>query len=471
MGAVADIVSVMVWYSASITFSGSWRRWCYDFWVTGSLFDREDDPHPLFDPAAPLAARMRPRTLDELVGQASVVGPGSPLRSLIEDDRLSSVILWGPAGTGKTSLAGIIAGATSAAYVEASAVSSGVADIRKAIAGADELKRATGRRTILFIDEIHRFNKSQQDSLLKAVESGVVTLVGATTENPFFEVNSPLLSRSLLFRLEALGPEQVAELLRRAISDDRGLGGRLEVDADALGHIVDRAGGDARFALNALEMCASTVVSGGRDRLTLEDAQAALRQPVLRYDKAGDVHYDVISAFIKSMRGTDPDAAVFWLAQMIESGEDPEFVARRMVIFASEDIGNADPRALMLAVSAFDALRYVGLPEAMLNLSQAAIYLACAPKSNASMLAISRARDELQRRGAQPVPSHLSDSHYPGAKQLGHGDGYVYPHDQPGGWVDQQYLPDRLRDARFYEPTDRGLESQIKERLARRQRG
>ena len=435
--------------------------------MSGPLFDPAPTAGPVFDPGAPLAARMRPRTLDELVGQEAVVGAGSPLRSLIQEDRLSSVILWGPAGTGKTSLAGIIAGATSAAYVEVSAVSSGVADVRRAIAGADELKKATGRRTILFIDEIHRFNKSQQDSLLKAVESGVVTLVGATTENPFFEVNSPLLSRSLLFRLESLGPEQVAELLRSALADERGLNGRVAVDAEALGHIVDRAGGDARFALNALEMCASTVLAAGRPTVTIEDAQAALRQPVLRYDKAGDVHYDVVSAFIKSMRGTDPDAAVFWLAQMIESGEDPEFIARRMVIFASEDIGNADPRALMLAVAAFDALRYVGLPEAVLNLSQAAIYLSCAPKSNASMMAISRARDELRRHGAQPVPAHLRDAHYPGAKQLSHGDGYRYPHDEPGGWVEQQYLPDRLRGTRFYAPVDRGLETQIRDRLDR----
>ncbi|HEY8739042.1 MAG TPA: replication-associated recombination protein A [Candidatus Dormibacteraeota bacterium] len=433
--------------------------------MTGSLFDSAPEEVAGADPGAPLAARMRPRTLDELVGQEAVVGPGSALRSLIEDDRLSSVIFWGPAGTGKTSLAGIIARATAAAYVEVSAVSSGVADVRKAIAGADELKRATGRRTILFIDEIHRFNKAQQDSLLKAVESGVITLVGATTENPFFEVNSPLLSRSLLFRLESLTPGQVAELLRRALIDDRGLAGRLELDVEALQHIVDRAGGDARFALNALEMCASTVVSAGRARVSVEDAQAALRQPVLRYDKAGDVHYDVVSAFIKSMRGTDPDAAVFWLAQMLESGEDPEFIARRMVIFASEDIGNADPRALLVAVAAFDALRVVGLPEAALNLSQAALYLASAPKSNASMLAISRAKQELMKFGAQAVPAHLRDSHYPGAKKLKHGDGYRYPHDSEGGWVEQQYLPDRLRQARFYEPRETGLERQIGERL------
>ena len=403
--------------------------------------------------------------MDELVGQETVIGTGSPLRALIDADRLSSVILWGPAGTGKTSLAGIIAGATSAAYIEVSAVSSGVADVRRAIASADQLKRATGRRTILFIDEIHRFNKGQQDSLLKAVESGVVTLVGATTENPFFEVNSPLLSRSLLFRLEALTPEDVTELLRRAIADERGLAGSVRVDEAALAHIVDRAGGDARFALNALEMTASTATSAGRHAVTVEDAQAALRQPVLRYDKAGDVHYDVVSAFIKSMRGSDPDAAVFWLAQMLESGEDPEFVARRMVIFASEDIGNADPRGLQVAVAAFDALRYVGLPEASLNLSQAALYLAAAPKSNASMTAISRAREELLKHGAQAVPGHLRDSHYPAARKLGHGDGYRYPHDYPGGWVDQQYLPDSLRDARFYEPTDQGLELRLGERL------
>ncbi|MGI8610624.1 MAG: replication-associated recombination protein A [Candidatus Dormibacteria bacterium] len=433
--------------------------------MTGNLFEAAENNVLPPDAAAPLAARMRPRTLDELVGQEAVVGAGSPLRALIDDDRLSSVILWGPAGTGKTSLAGIIAGATSAAYVEVSAVSSGVADVRKAIAGAEELKRGTGRRTILFIDEIHRFNKNQQDSLLKAVESGIVTLIGATTENPFFEVNSPLLSRSLLFRLESLNPNQVGELLRRAVADARGLSGAVEVEDEALEHIVDRAGGDARFALNALEMTASTVTSSGRRKVTLEDAQAALRQPVLRYDKAGDVHYDVISAFIKSMRGSDPDAAVFWLAQMLESGEDPEFIARRMVIFASEDIGNADPRGLQVAIAAFDALRYVGLPEASLSLSQAAIYLAAAPKSNASMLAISRAREQLMAHGAQAPPAHLRDSHYPGSKKLGHGEGYLYPHDYPGGWVDQQYLPDRLRDARFYEPTDQGLEQRLGERL------
>jgi len=433
--------------------------------VTGDLFDSAASAQAASDPGAPLAARMRPRTMDELVGQAGVVGPGSPLRALIEADRLSSVILWGPAGTGKTSLAGIIAGATSAAYVEVSAVSSGVADVRRAISGADQLKRATGRRTILFIDEIHRFNKGQQDSLLKAVESGVVTLVGATTENPFFEVNSPLLSRSLLFRLESLTPDEVTELLRRALADVRGLAGSVEVEEAALAHIVDRSGGDARFALNALEMTASVATSAGRRAVTVEDAQAALRQPVLRYDRAGDVHYDVVSAFIKSMRGSDPDAAVFWLAQMLESGEDPEFIARRMVIFASEDIGNADPRGLQVAVAAFDALRYVGLPEASLNLSQAALYLAAAPKSNASMMAIGRAREELLRHGAKAVPGHLRDSHYPAARRLGHGDGYRYPHDYPGGWVDQQYLPDGLRSARFYEPTDQGLEQRLGERL------
>ncbi|MEA2682456.1 MAG: putative ATPase [Chloroflexota bacterium] len=433
--------------------------------VTGSLFDEAPGQAAGAAADAPLAARMRPRTLDELVGQEAVVGPGSPLRALIDDDRLSSVILWGPAGTGKTSLAGIIAAASSAAYVELSAVSAGVADVRRAIAGAEELKRGTGRRTLLFIDEIHRFNKNQQDSLLKAVESGVITMIGATTENPFFEVNSPLLSRSLLFRLEALGPDDVTTLLRRAVADPRGLDAQLEVEADALAHIVDRAGGDARFALNALEMCASIVVNAGRAEVTVEDAQAALRQPVLRYDKAGDVHYDVISAFIKSMRGSDPDAAVFWLAQMLESGEDPEFIARRMVIFASEDIGNADAQALVVAVAAFDALRVVGLPEASLNLSQAALYLAVAPKSNASMMALSRAREELNRHGAQAVPGHLRDAHYPAARRLAHGDGYQYPHDFDGGWVAQQYLPDRLRGARFYEPVDRGREKAIRERL------
>jgi putative ATPase len=418
------------------------------------------------DRSAPLAARMRPRSLEEFVGQEHVVGPGSPLRALIETDRLSSVILWGPPGTGKTSLAAIIAMATRAHYVEVTAVSAGVADVRNAIAQGKEMLKAN-RRTILFIDEIHRFNKSQQDALLKAVESGWVVLIGATTENPFFEVNSPLLSRSLLFRLESLTPAQVRAVVDRALADgDRGVAASgVKFEPEALDRIVDMAGGDARFALNAVEVCVSAAMASGVSAVEADDVNAALQRRVLRYDKAGDAHYDVISAFIKSMRGTDPDAAVFWLAQMLEAGEDPEFIARRMVIFASEDVGNADPMALVVAVAAFDALRVVGLPEASLNLAQAATYLASAVKSNASTVALTRARADLTDEGQQIPPMHLRDASYMGAKRLGHGKGYQYPHSFPGGWVDQDYLPERLPGQPYYEPTERGAETEIGERL------
>jgi putative ATPase len=427
---------------------------------------------PEVDASAPLAARLRPTRLDDFVGQAHVVGPGSPLRALIEADRLSSVILWGPPGTGKTSLASIIASATSAHYIEISAVSSGVADVRRAIAAGREMLKA-GRRTILFIDEIHRFNKSQQDALLKAVESGWVVLIGATTENPFFEVNAPLLSRSLMFRLEPLTPEQVRAIVDRAVSDtERGVGASgTAFDSSALDRIVDLAGGDARFALNAVEVCVAAAQAAAGATVAAADVDAALQRRIMRYDKAGDVHYDVISAFIKSMRGTDPDAAVFWMAQMLEAGEDPEFIARRMVIFASEDIGNADPMALVLAVAAFDALRVVGLPEASLNLSQAAVYLASAPKSNASMVALTRARADLAGTGPQVPPPHLRDAHYPASKQLGHGEGYLYPHDHPDAVVDQDYLPQRLPGQPYYTPSDRGAEAEIRKRLGRRRDG
>jgi putative ATPase len=434
--------------------------------MTGELFPDIDEAAEVSDRGAPLAARMRPRSLDEFVGQEHIVGPGSPLRALIETDRLSSVILWGPPGTGKTSLASIIARATRAHYIEVSAVSAGVADVRKAIEQGKEMLRAN-RRTILFIDEIHRFNKSQQDALLKAVESGWVILIGATTENPFFEVNSPLLSRSLLFRLEPLTPEQVRTVVERAISEaERGLGASgVSFAPEAVDRIIDMAGGDARFALNALEVCVSAATASGTDVVRADDVNSALQRRVLRYDKAGDAHYDVISAFIKSMRGSDPDAAVLWLAQMLEAGEDPEFIARRMVIFASEDIGNADPMALVVAVAAFDALRVVGLPEASLNLAQAATYLASAVKSNASTVALGRARADLNAAGQQSPPPHLRDASYLGARRLGHGKGYQYPHDFPDAWVDQEYLPNDLPGQPYYEPTDRGAEAEIGERL------
>jgi putative ATPase len=385
---------------------------------------------------------------------------------LIQTDRLSSVILWGPPGTGKTSLAGIIAGATKAQYLELTAVSAGVADVRKAIASGQQALQA-GRRTILFIDEIHRFNKSQQDALLKAVESGWVILIGATTENPFFEVNSPLISRSLLFRLEPLSEIEVRAIVERTLRDaEHGLGGvGVKFDPAALDHIIDLAGGDARFALNALEVSASAATASGSRLVGLGDVQSALQRRVVRYDKSGDMHYDVISAFIKSMRGSDPDAAVFWLAQMLEAGEDPEFIARRMVILASEDIGNADPMALVVAVAAFDALRVVGLPEAALNLSQAATYLASAPKSNASTMALMKARQDLAGEGALPVPLHLREAGYPGARGMGHGKGYKYPHGFDGGWVDQDYLGMRLPGMPYYEPSNRGTEQEIGKRL------
>jgi len=441
--------------------------------VADNLFTNAAEEH--FDAFAPLAARMRPRSLDEVVGQAHLVGPEGPLRRLIVADRLGSVILWGPAGTGKTSLAGIIASASKARFVPLSAVTGTVADVRKAIAEAKEAIGATGRKTILFIDEIHRFNKAQQDALLPGVERGEVVLIGATTENPYFSVNSPLLSRSLVFRLEPLSRDDVAALLTRALADaDRGLAASgVAVKPDAVGYIVERSGGDARVALNALEATVASALAAGAAEATEQTAAAALQQPLIRYDRAGDAHYDAISAFIKSLRGSDPDAAMWWLAGMIAAGEDPRFIARRMVILASEDIGNADPMALVVALSAFQALEFVGLPEAQLNLAQAALYLANAPKSNAAMLAITRAAEDVKRMGAGEVPARLRGTGYPGARHLGHGTGYLYPHDFPGGWVDQPYLPEALAAGggpRYYEPTDRGAEAAVAEQLEERRR-
>ncbi|MGH2812585.1 MAG: replication-associated recombination protein A [Actinomycetota bacterium] len=423
-----------------------------------------------FDEFAPLAARVRPRTLEEFVGQEHIVGPDGPLRALIESDRLSSMILWGPAGTGKTSLAGIVASVTGSRFVPTSAVASTVADLRREIAAAKESLGATGRKTILFIDEVHRFNKSQQDALLPAVENGYVTLIGATTENPFFEINSPLISRSLLFRLEVLGREEVRKIVERAIEDPKGLDGSIKVDEQALDHILDRAGGDARWALNALEMCASAASSAGEEIVDAAAAAKALQQTVVRYDRAGDRHYDVISAFIKSMRGSDPDAALWWLARMIEGGEDPRFIARRMVIFASEDVGNADPTALVVAVSAFQALEFVGLPEAALNLAQAATYLSTAEKSNASTVGLSRAMGDVKAGLSDEVPMHLRDSSYRSAAKIGHGKGYRYPHAFEDAWVEQAYRPPEVAERIYYEPTSRGIEREIGARMARRRR-
>src|SRR6266511_2134304 len=424
---------------------------------------------------APLAARMRPRNLDEFVGQAHVLGPGSALRALIEADELRSVILWGPAGTGKTSLAQIVARATRSHFEELSATSAGVKDVRAVLEAARQRLGASGRRTILFIDEIHRFNKAQQDALLPGVEDRTVVLIGATTENPFFALNTPLMSRSLLFRLEPLEPDELKTIVLRALTDrDRGLGGQgLSLDPDALDHLAQRADGDARHALNALEAAALVVSSRAPEdseerRITLGDIEDALQRPRVTYDRAGDQHYDVASAFIKSIRGSDPDAAVHYLARMLEAGEDPRFIARRLVISASEDVGLADPQALPLAVAAFQALEFIGLPEARLNLAEATVYLALAPKSNSALKALEAAGQELRAERPGRVPGHLQSATFSGERALGIGVGYVYPHDHPGHWVPQRYLPEGL-DGGYYRPSDQGHEPELAERWRRRQ--
>lgn len=400
----------------------------------------------------PLAARMRPRTFAEYVGQSHLIGPGRALTRILEGGNLPSVILWGPAGTGKTTLAHLLAEAVGAELRELSAVSSGVADARKIIEGSGGMFR-----TVLFVDEVHRWSKAQQDVLLPAVEAGAVTLVGATTENPFSSLNTPLLSRCLLLRLEPLSVAELRSLLERALVDaDRGLG-RLGVRAtdDAYAHLAEAAGGDARIALTGLEAAALAV---GRDgELTREVAEDAIQRKAIVYDRQGDAHYDVISAFIKSIRGSDPDAALFWLARMLAGGEDPRFIARRMIVHASEDIGLADPRALLVATAAAHAVEYVGLPEARINLAEAVIYLARAPKSNSVIVAIGRA--EADAASSEPVPRHLRDAHGPGARQLGHGEGYRYPHDFPGHRVEQEYLPARFSGATYYEPSGEGEET------------
>ena len=402
---------------------------------------------------APLAQRVRPRTLDELVGQQHVLGPGSALRRSIEDDRLRSLILYGPPGVGKTTLARIVAESTGAFFEELSAVSARVEDVRRVIRDANDRLGGHGQRTILFLDEIHRFNKAQQDALLPAVESGLLTLIGATTENPYFEVNSALLSRCQVIELASLGEDELLEVVRRGAA-------ALEADvpADVAHAIVKRAGGDARTVLNTLELAWETAQAegGGLEERHIEDA--ARKRP-LRYDKGADQHYDFVSAFIKSMRGSDPDAAVYYLAAMLEGGEDPRFIARRMIILASEDVGNADPRALQVAVAAAHALEHVGLPEAQLNLAQAAIYLARAPKSNASATAIWDARRDVQQTGNLRPPPMLRDAHYPAAKKLGHGEGYIYPHDDPRGF-ELDYLPEELRGRRYYRPSGNGEEAE-----------
>lgn len=416
---------------------------------------------------APLAVRMRPRTLEEVVGQDEAVGPGSWLRTAIEQDRLSSVILFGPAGTGKTSLAHVIAETTKATFVEVSAIGGTVSDLRREIDAAEKRLAAFGLRTILFVDEIHRFNRSQQDTLLHAVEDRVVVLVGATTENPFFEVNSALISRSRVVELHGLSDGEIAELVGRALADERGLGGRYELDEKARDAIVLLAGGDGRTALTTLELAAGMVDPGTPEkpaRIAEEDVRAATPHRALPYDKNKDMHYDVISAFIKSMRGSDPDAALYWLARMIDGGEDPKFIARRMFIAASEDIGNADPQALLIAEAAFKSAEVIGYPECRINLAQAAIYLALAPKSNAAEAGIDAALAEVRGGPARNVPDHLRDRHRPGSESYG---AYRYPHSYPGGWVEQRYLPDGLERGCFYRSSDRGWEAYRSDAFAR----
>ena len=417
--------------------------------------------------SAPLAVRMRPRTLDELVGQQQLKEPGSPLRRLVEGDQPMSLLLWGPPGTGKTTIASIVSRQTDRQFVEVSAVAAGVKEVRAAIDAARQRLTRGGGETVLFVDEVHRFTKAQQDALLPGVENRWVTLVAATTENPFFSVISPLLSRSLLLTLESLTDEDIAGVIDQALVDERGLAGEVTLDDDARAHLVRLAGGDARRALTYLEAAAGAATATGSTVVDLATAEKAVDRAAVRYDRQGDQHYDVISAFIKSVRGSDADAALHYLARMIEAGEDPRFIARRLVILASEDIGLADPTALTTAVAAAQAVQLIGMPEGRLNLAQATIALALAPKSNAVTTAISAASADVRAGKVGPVPSHLRDAHYAGSKKIGHGKGYVYAHDEPFGIAEQQYAPDVVADAEYYQPTSLGAEAALKERWQR----
>jgi putative ATPase len=410
--------------------------------------------------SAPVAERLRPETLEDFVGQQHLTGEGKLLRKALSAGKLPSLIFWGPPGTGKTTLARILARGSGSAFVGMSAVAAGVKDVREVVAQAEERRKLHGQGTVLFLDEIHRFNKAQQDALLPHVEKGTVTLLGATTENPSFEVNSALLSRTRVVTLRPLEEEELLSVLRRALASPRGFSGKLEVDEAALLAIARGAGGDARRALTTLEVAAA-----GGDRIDEARVAEALQQRTLLYDRAGEEHYNVVSAFIKSMRGSDPDAALYWMARMLEAGEDPRFVVRRMVIFASEDVGNADPQGLQLAVAALHAVELVGLPEGTLPLTQAVTYLALAPKSNAVIAAYGRAREAVLDKGALGVPLHLRNAPTPLMKKMGYGAGYQYPHNFEGHWVAEEYLPEALRGASFYRPGDEGREKELRERL------
>lgn len=419
---------------------------------------------------APLAARMRPVTLEEFVGQEHIVGKGKLLYRAIKSDRLSSVIFYGPPGTGKTTLAKIIANTTKSSFRQINATTAGIKDIKETVEAAKAELGMYGTKTILFIDEIHRFNKSQQDALLPHVEDGTLVLIGATTENPYFEVNKALVSRSIVFELQQLKDRDIRKLLERAMTDvEKGMGVyHAEMDEDAMNFLANTANGDARTALNALELAVLTTDPvNGKIHITLDTAQECIQKRALNYDKDGDNHYDTISAFIKSMRGSDPDAALYYLAKMIYAGEDPKFIARRVVICASEDVGNADPHALQVAVAAMEAVNFIGMPEGRIPLAQAVSYVACAPKSNAAYLGIDKALSDVRNIRIKTVPPHLKDAHYSGAGDLGHGIGYKYAHDYPNHYVEQQYLPDELVGTVYYAPTDNGVERRIKEYLRR----
>jgi putative ATPase len=422
-----------------------------------SLFDEAEERATAS--AAPLAVRMRPRTLDEVIGQRHLTAPGTPFRKLIDNDAPMSLILWGPPGTGKTTLAYVVSQVTSRRFTELSAVTAGVKDVRAAVDAARRELGLSGRQTVLFIDEVHRFSKTQQDALLPAVENRWVSFIGATTENPSFSVVSPLLSRSLLLTLQPLDDDDIRTLIERALTDERGLNSTTQIDDDARDHLVRLAGGDGRRSLTYLEAAAL-----GTSHIDIATLERAVDRAAVRYDRDGDQHYDVISAFIKSMRGSDVDAALHYLARMIAAGEDPRFIARRLIVHASEDVGMADPTALPTAIAAAHAVEFVGLPEARINLAQAVIHIALAPKSNAVIRAIGAAEADVRAGLIGAVPAHLRDAHYPGAKRLGHGDGYVYPHDLPEGIVAQQYAPDVVHGRAYYEPSTHGMEGRFSER-------